>query len=449
VAEPVAPNFGSLAFSMSLHLIRRAALFISLLAPVALAQDLPPGTHSADDTDPAHMLAQAEDLIGHEDYARATALLNQLLQARPGDARALYDLGFAADASDRPADAETAWRHAIEFDPKQFESRLALGILLARQGDADAAREQLLAAIALQPATGSDAAKAPAYRALARLNASKDPIAASDELQQAIKLSQESASDTLLAAELAENVGDLDDAEKAYRRLLSRDAQAPDAVSGLAHLLVREKKLPKAETLLTQTLAAHPDDPALTAQLAGVYGAENRADEAVPLLEALHQASPADANIERMLAELYTQTGDAAKAEPLYVDLLAHGAPSAALLAERGENLIRQSRYADAQAILRRSVDGDPGNGNAWSGLAFAASENHDPQTCLDALTNRAKFLPETPATIFLTATSFDHLHQYKLAEQYYHRFLDAAGGKFPDQEWQARHRLVALANMK
>jgi hypothetical protein len=26
-----------------------------------------------------------------------------------------------------------------------------------------------------------------------------------------------------------------------------------------------------------------------------------------------------------------------------------------------------------------------------------------------------------------------------------YHRFLAADQGKFPDQEWQAKHRLVAL----
>ena len=27
----------------------------------------------------------------------------------------------------------------------------------------------------------------------------------------------------------------------------------------------------------------------------------------------------------------------------------------------------------------------------------------------------------------------------------YYRKFLTAADGKFPDQEWQAKHRLVAL----
>jgi Flp pilus assembly protein TadD len=444
---------------MIFHQYWRAGLLCFAFTASEVAQNsLPAGTHSADDTSKAdahaETVAAAEDALTHQDYAKAVTLLNQALQQKPGDALALYDLGFAYDAQDREADAETAWRHAIEFNPKQFESRLGLGILLARQGAADEAREQLQAAIGLTPLAGADAAKAPAYRALARLNATRDPATASDELREAIKVTPETDSDTLLAAELAEDVGEYGDAEAAYRRLLAREANAPEATAGLAHLLIVEKKYSDADSLLTQALAAHPGDTSLTAQLAGVYAAENRVDDAVPLLEKLHQAAPADANVARMLADIYTQDGDAAKADPLYVELMAtstktQGKPSAELLAARGLNLIKQARYAEAETVLRQSVAANASSGDAWSSLAFAASENHDPQTSLAALAQRVKYMPETPATLFLYAVSYDALKQNKSAADYYHRFLAAANGKFPDQEWQARHRLVALANMK
>jgi hypothetical protein len=45
-------------------------------------------------------------------------------------------------------------------------------------------------------------------------------------------------------------------------------------------------------------------------------------------------------------------------------------------------------------------------------------------------------------------ATAYDNLHQRKSAAEYYQKFLAAAQGNFPDQEWQAKHRLVALGNM-
>jgi len=82
---------------------------------------------------------------------------------------------------------------------------------------------------------------------------------------------------------------------------------------------------------------------------------------------------------------------------------------------------------------------------DAWSGLAFAASETHQYDLELSALSTRSKYAAESPSTLFLYATAYDNLHQNKAAADYYHRFLAAAQGKFPDQEWQAKHRLAAL----
>ena len=67
----------------------------------------------------------------------------------------------------------------------------------------------------------------------------------------------------------------------------------------------------------------------------------------------------------------------------------------------------------------------------------------------IKALDARAKLLPETPVGYFLRATAYDHLRDYKQAAVNYHRFLEAAKGQFPDQEWQARHRLIAIEPKK
>jgi hypothetical protein len=77
--------------------------------------------------------------------------------------------------------------------------------------------------------------------------------------------------------------------------------------------------------------------------------------------------------------------------------------------------------------------------------LAFAASKTKQPAIAIHALTMRSKFLPEVPSTYFLWAISYDALHQNVEAATYYHHFLDASAGKFPDQEWQARQRIILL----
>jgi hypothetical protein len=112
-------------------------------------------------------------------------------------------------------------------------------------------------------------------------------------------------------------------------------------------------------------------------------------------------------------------------------------------------------RAADAEPLLKRAI-ADPKAfptpetyGVAASHLAFAAANNNDPATVLQALELRAKVLPPSTSTLFLAATAHDKLHQVKEASDLYKQFLAAAKGQFPDEEWEAKHRLAALEHMR
>ena len=85
----------------------------------------------------------------------------------------------------------------------------------------------------------------------------------------------------------------------------------------------------------------------------------------------------------------------------------------------------------------------------ATDGVAFASSKLRRPELTVHAITMRSKFLPVVPATYFLWATSYDTLNDRVAAITYYHHFLESAGGKFPNQEWQARQRLLVLEKKK
>jgi predicted Zn-dependent protease len=146
-----------------------------------------------------------------------------------------------------------------------------------------------------------------------------------------------------------------------------------------------------------------------------------------------------------MLAEVLAQAGDSAGADRLYAGLLAANPEDPALLVAHGQNLIRQLKYPEAFAAFDKATRLDPANADGWSGLAFAASKINQPAITLRALGMRAKYLPENASTYFLWATAYDTMHNRTSAATYYHHFLDAASGKFPNQEWQARQRLKLL----
>jgi tetratricopeptide (TPR) repeat protein len=98
---------------------------------------------------------------------------------------------------------------------------------------------------------------------------------------------------------------------------------------------------------------------------------------------------------------------------------------------------------------MREAFHNDKSWALAESHLALAASKNKDPKTALAALAARATVLPNSASSLFLQAISYDALRQSKDAIAAYKAFLAIAAGKFPDEEFEARHRLVALENVR
>ena len=399
-------------------------------------------------------MAKAEAAMLQKDWKSAEPILNAWIAAHPDDAQALFDAGYVADAEGRNDEAVLLYERAAASDPKNFETEISLGLLLARMGKGAEARAILEKSTTLDPGVADKAAKAQAWRAMAKIdlashgaadsNRKPDASQASIDLLEALKLTPETLEDTLMAAQIAEAENDKPGAEAAYRRALKKDTGSLTATAGLAHLLIEQKRYEDAETLLRLTIKSSPDDPALTAQLAAVLVAEDKAD-ALQLLQQFHNKHPQETDIARMLAQVEADAGEYADSDAIYLQLLTAQPKDSQLLTGHGQNLIREHRYPEAQRAFDEATEVDETNGDAWNGLAFASFQTHQPEVTVHALTVRSKYLPETATIYFLWATAYDTLHDKKQAASYYHRFLDSAGGKFPDQEWQARERLKVL----
>jgi tetratricopeptide (TPR) repeat protein len=431
-----------------------SAIFgLSLIPGCALAQ-LPAGTRdSTSERQQDPLRTQAAESLQKGDYATAVKTLSTLAEKNPNDAQILYNLGSAQDALEQTPQAEATYRRAIAASPNLLEPHLALGLLLARTGKPAEAHTELSTAASIP--NGDAALRAHAYRAMARLDQPNNPSGASEELLAALKLSPETPDDVLLTGELAQANGDPAAAEAAFRRLLAADPDNSQATAALVHLLVQQKRQDQAEPILTAALQKHPDDLALNAQLAALYESQDKSAQALPIVEKLYSANPHDASIARLLARLYSRSGQYDKALPLLTALAAASPNDPTLLDDEADALIRLHRSADAIPILQRAI-ADPkafptpqAYGVAASHLAFAASAANDPAMTLHALELRDTVLAQTPSSIFLAATAHDKLHQVKQASDLYKQFLAAAKGQFPDEEWEAKHRLSALEHMR
>jgi tetratricopeptide (TPR) repeat protein len=405
-------------------------------------------THIVEQGSPSPELTQAEDLIQKRDYAAAEPLLRKAVAVDPANYVAWFDLGFTENGLGKTDDSIAAYRKSVAAKPDVFESNLNLGIQLAKTNHPDA--EQFLkAATLLTPTSHVAEGKERAWLSLAHVLEATKPEDAIAAYQQAAALQPKDPEPHLAAAVLLEKDKRFADAEGEYKQALALDPSSSDALIALANLYMTGRRFPEAAEYLHKLVAAQPGNAAAHIELGRVLAAEGKNDAAVDELQAGAKLTPGDISVQRDLADLYSAVGKNDQAEAAYRVLLASHPNDAALHHDLGQSLLREKKFPDAQQEFITAVTLKPDFGEAYGDLAFAASENKNYPLTLKALATRAKYLPENPLTYFLRASAFDHLRDVKQAAANYHLFLNVANGKYPDEEWKAKHRLIALEPKK
>jgi tetratricopeptide (TPR) repeat protein len=365
----------------------------------------------------------------------------------PANYVAWFDLGFVENGLGKIDESISAYRKSVAAKPDVFESNLNLGLQLAKGGLPDAERF-LHAATQLKPTSHAAEGQARAWLSLGHVLEESKPEEAVSAYRQAATLQPKDAEPHLAAGLLLEQQNKFADAEREYKQALALNAGS-DALVGLANIYMRGQRFPEAEEYLRKIASAHPENPAAHAQLGRVLAAEDKNDEAISELQTAAKLAPADTSLQRDLADLYSAAGKNDQAESAFRALIAAHPEDPESHRKLGQALLRQKKFPQAQEEFLAAVKLKPDLAEAYGDLAFAAGENKNYALTIKALDARAKFLPEIPITHFLRASAFDHLRDYKKAADSYRRFLETAQGKYPDQEWQAKHRLIAIEPRK
>ena len=431
--------------------VRNAILFIVLSAcTLGLAQTHTTVRHykeRIDDTPPE--IAQAEDAIQKNDFTGAETLLKKAIDKDPNNYQAWFDLGFALNRLGRADESIAAYRKSVAAKPEVFESNLNLGLMLVRANNPDA--EQFLrAATGLKPTAHVEEGQARAWLALAHLLESKKPDEAFQAYRKASELTPKDPEPHLSAGLLHERQKEFSEAEAEYKQVMTLDPHSTEAAIGLTNLYIKSNRLGDAEPLLRRLAAERPDDAGIHLQLGRVLVAEGKKDDAIAELQIALKVAPSDSDAQRELADLYSSAGKNDLAETAYRALVATQPNDPELHRGLGRALLLQKKFPEAEQEFLIAVRLKRDWPDVYVDLAFAANENKNYELTIRALNGRTMLNAEMPAIcFFLRATAYDHLRDNKLAAVDYHHFLEVANGKYPDQEWQAKHRLIAIEPKK
>jgi Flp pilus assembly protein TadD len=415
-----------------------------------------------DDTPPE--IAQAEEAIQKNDFSGAETLLKKALEKDPKNYQAWFDLGFVLNHLDRTEESIHAYRQSVAAKPDVFETNLNLGLMLARLNSPEAERF-LRAATTLKP-TGHSAdnhaaddhvaeGQARAWLALAHLVENTRPADAFQAYRKAAELTPKDPEPHLSAGLLHERQKEFSDAEAEYKQALTLDPRSNDpstseAAIGLTNIYMKSGRLGDAEPLLRRLATERPNDASIHLQLGRVLAAQGKKDDAIAEMQAGVKLAPTDSEAQRDLADLYASAGKNDLAETEYRTLVTAHPNDAELHRGLGKALLLQKKFPEAEQEFLAAVRLKRDWPDVYVDLAWAASENKNYELTVRALNGRVLLNAEMPAIcFFLRASAYDHLRDYKQAAVDYHHFLGVANGKYPDQEWQATHRLIAIEPKK
>ena len=418
-------------------------LLVSAATPAQTAKTTKHHAIPSDEALAARAISEAEAAMEKKYWAAAEGGLRDVVAKDSTNYRAWFDLGFVLSRTDRRTEAIGAYRKSVTAQPDVFESNLNLGMLLLATGS-DEAPTFLRAATQLKPSEQPEEGLARAWGVLGDALTGKDPVEALTAYREAAKLAPKNPRPHLAAASLLERQGDLSAAESEVRKARELQPDSTEALTALAEIHLRAQRWPEAESSLRELLKANPANTSARYQLGRLLLQQERKQDGVAELETVVQQS-SDPSAERALAAFYLDAKQYEPAETHYRHLLARDPGNAGLHHALGITLTGQKKFAEAEAELLAAVKADPGLKEAYFDLALAAQRNQDYALTIRALDARTRFYPESPGTYFMRATAYDSLKDFPRAVENYRQFLQVANGKYPDEEWKARHRLKAI----
>jgi len=381
--------------------------------------------------------AQGMKALDAGNYAAAAGEFQAAVAADPKDYGAHFNLGLAFSFLHRDEEGIAEYRKTLELKPHLYEAELNAGILLLRRKDAGAA-EPLEADAAQQKPNEFR----PRYYLAEAQSAQEKWSDAEANYRLALEIDPQSANAELGLGRALAHEHKLDEAAPHYRKAAALDPKNRDWLVELADLYEKDGKAQAALAIYLE----FPDNAAVQAHLGELMLNGKQYADAIPRLEAAFGREPTEANrVALAMAYLFNKQYD--KAVPL-IGAAVEAQPSDFEIRMMYARALRDSRqYPAAQAQFAEAVKLKPNDAPAWRDLADMLYLTGDYPRALDAFEKARSLGEDTAGNCFLRAIILDKLHQLKPALATYERFLEMSQGKNPDQEFQARHRIVAIQN--
>ncbi|PKM45594.1 MAG: hypothetical protein CVV05_04840 [Gammaproteobacteria bacterium HGW-Gammaproteobacteria-1] len=322
-----------------------------------------------------------------EEYPLALQQIDRLLAVQPGMPRALVLKANVMRKMGRDDDALAAYRTALDAQPKDSALRLGYARMLVDMERLPAAREQ--------------------FRVLGKQLPDNADVAYAEGL-------------------LAMQAGDLDQAEKHFKRLLKLGQRGDEAAYALGQIAETRNRPAEALQWYGQVTDGNNylDAMVRSAVLIGRQQGLPAAREYLHNIEL--QTSQQELRLRMVEAELLRDAGQREEAQQVYDDALAQFPDNIELLYARAMNAEGMGRLDLLERDLGAILKQDPDNVQALNALGYTLADRTDRyQEAYDLVRRAYEQRPDDPAIIDSMGWAAFRLGRLAEAEKYLRQALD------------------------
>ena len=387
----------------------------------------------------APLLQQANDAIDKMDFAAALDPLQKYIAQRPDEPYPHFQLGYAYAGLKRADDAKQEFSRAITLNPKMAAAYQNLGLVLMNS-DPAAAADAFLHASELQPTESR-----PRFLAGFSLEHAGRVPEAIEQYRAALALSPKDYETHFALGRALLRTNDAAGAEEQFRAAIAARGDAAPAHLGLATAQLAQKKYEAASNAFADYLKLNPADKSARFDRASALLNLSRFDEALAELDRSDAGAAPSADALKMRGEIYMQQNKWKEAGDALQQAISSSPQDSELPGWIGHVDIELRDYPAAVRILEQAYARNPQSADALRDLAEAFYLNENYEAALDAMDRLAKVETPKPGSWFVRAICYDKLSRKAEAIEAYKKFLDQDGGQHDTQDFQARHRVLAL----
>ena len=384
---------------------------------------------------PADPMADGMKALEEKRYDAATAAFGQAVEKDPKDYFAHFHLALSLSLLKKDPEAAVEYRKTLELKPGLYEAELNLGIVLVRNKQSPEAVAPLADAVGQKPHEFR-----PQYYWGEALLAAREFERAAAVFETAAGLDTKSAAAQLGWAKALVGARKLSEAAPHFQKAAELDPNYRDVLLELAAEYEKAGQAVDAVAIYRQ----FPENAAAQERMGELLIETRRFADAIPGLEKAVAASPTSAN-RLALATAYGLNKQFDKELDLLGLVVAAEPRNYDLHMRYGRALRDRHKMPPAEQQFLAAVTIQPDSVEALNELASLAIVLEDYPTGLTALDRIRALGKEKPGDLFFRAITLDKLKQRKPALEAYQQFLAVSGGKFPDQEFQARQRVHIL----